>query len=69
LEGSKNILMSHITEWGSSRVVRGDRKVTISITRDMCSEDVAFCKNLQDAGFDVVVNTTIRVGHEKTLII
>ena len=39
------------------------------IIRDMCSEDVAFCKNLQDAGFDVMVNTTIRVGHEKTLII
>jgi len=39
------------------------------LLRDMCSEDVAFCKNLKDAGFDVIVNTTLRVGHEKTLVI
>jgi hypothetical protein len=37
--------------------------------KDMCSEDVAFCKNLKDTGFDVTVNTTLRVGHEKTLVI
>jgi hypothetical protein len=37
--------------------------------QDTCSEDVAFCKNLKDAGFDIIVNTTIHVGHEKTLII
>jgi len=37
--------------------------------KDMCSEDVAFCKNLKDIGFDVTVNTTLRVGHEKTLVI
>ena len=37
--------------------------------RDTCSEDVAFCKNLTDAGFEVIVNTTLRVGHEKTLAI
>ena len=37
--------------------------------RDMCSEDVAFCKNLTDAGFEIIVNTTLRVGHEKTLVI
>ena len=39
------------------------------ILRDMCSEDVAFCKNLSDKGFDVIVNTSIVVGHEKTLVI
>ena len=37
--------------------------------RDTCSEDVAFCKNLKDAGFDVIVNTPLRVGHEKPLVI
>ena len=36
---------------------------------ETCSEDVSFCKNLTDAGFDVIVNTTLRVGHEKTLVI
>ena len=36
---------------------------------DMCSEDVAFCKNLQDAGYDVVVNTDLVIGHEKSLVI
>ncbi len=39
------------------------------VLRDMCSEDVAFCKNLTDAGYEVVVNTSLRVGHEKTLVI
>jgi hypothetical protein len=40
-----------------------------TVLRDMCSEDVAFCKNLKDAGYDVIVNTSLRVGHEKTLVI
>jgi len=35
----------------------------------MCSEDVAFCKNITDAGYDVIVNTTLKVGHEKQLVI
>jgi hypothetical protein len=39
------------------------------VLRDMCSEDVAFCKNLKDAGYQVIVNTSLRVGHEKTLVI
>jgi len=39
------------------------------VIRDMCSEDVAFCKNLKDAGYDVIVNTRMRVGHEKNLVI
>jgi len=39
------------------------------VLRDMCSEDVSFCKNLKDAGYPVVVNTTLRVGHEKMLVI
>jgi hypothetical protein len=39
------------------------------VLRDMCSEDVSFCKNLKDAGYDVIVNTSLRVGHEKTLVI
>ena len=37
--------------------------------RDTCSEDVAFCKNLTDAGIPIIVNTSLRVGHEKTLVI
>ena len=39
------------------------------LIRDMCSEDVAFCKNIKDAGYDIIVNTRMRVGHEKTLVI
>lgn len=39
------------------------------LLRDMCSEDVAFCKNLKDAGYSIIVNTSIKVGHEKTLVI
>jgi len=40
-----------------------------TIIRDICSEDVAFCRNLKEAGYPVWVNTKIRVGHEKTLVI
>ena len=36
---------------------------------DMCSEDVAFCKNIQDAGFEVMLHTTLRVGHEKSVVL
>jgi len=36
---------------------------------DMCSEDVAFCKNIEDAGFDIMLNTRLRVGHEKYVIL
>jgi len=39
------------------------------LLRDMCSEDVAFCKNLKDAGYSIIVNTNLRVGHEKTFVI
>ena len=40
-----------------------------TLMRDMMSEDVAFCRNLYDAGYRVCVNTSLRVGHEKTLAI
>ena len=36
---------------------------------DMCSEDVALCKNIEDAGFDLMLNNRLRVGHEKTVIL
>jgi len=39
------------------------------VIRDMCSEDVAFCKNLEKAGYTVMVHTGMRVGHEKPIVI
>jgi sugar phosphate isomerase/epimerase len=39
------------------------------ILRDTCSEDVSFCKNLTDAGFEIMVNTGLHVGHEKTVVL
>jgi hypothetical protein len=36
---------------------------------DICSEDVALCKNIEDAGFDLMLNTRLRVGHEKRIIL
>ena len=36
---------------------------------DMCSEDVAFCKNLIDAGYAIYANCDLRVGHEKNYIV
>jgi hypothetical protein len=39
------------------------------ILRDICSEDVAFCKNIQKLGIPIVVNTDLRVGHNKLISI
>ncbi len=37
--------------------------------QDVCSEDVAFCHDATDAGFEIWLDPTCRVGHEKTLVI
>lgn len=37
--------------------------------QDVCSEDVAFCHDAKDAGIEIWVDPTCRVGHEKTLTI
>ena len=37
--------------------------------QDMCGEDVSFCLDAMDAGWDIWVDPRIRVGHEKTRII
>lgn len=34
---------------------------------EMSSEDVCFCRNLQDRGTKIILDTTIRVGHEKMI--
>jgi hypothetical protein len=39
------------------------------ILRDLCSEDVAFCKNIQKIGIPIVINTDLRVGHNKLIVI
>jgi len=36
---------------------------------EMVSEDVAFCKNIKKAGFDVMVKPSLVVGHLKSLVI
>lgn len=37
--------------------------------RDLMSEDVCFCKNINKIGHDIYINTNIRVGHEKAIVI
>ena len=34
--------------------------------QDMCGEDVSFCLDAKEAGFDIWCDPRIRVGHEKT---
>jgi len=36
---------------------------------DFCSEDVAFCKKAQKQGFKIYIDTSVRVGHEKRVIL
>jgi hypothetical protein len=40
-----------------------------NILHDLVSEDVAFCKNINKAGYDIMLKATLRVGHEKTLVL
>ena len=37
--------------------------------QDMCGEDVSFCLDAQDCGYDIWADPRIRVGHEKTRVI
>lgn len=37
--------------------------------RDIMSEDVAFCRNIQKAGYDIMLNVDLRVGHEKRIVL
>lgn len=38
------------------------------IVSQIFSEDVSFCKRVADAGFKISINTDLKVGHEKKLI-
>lgn len=42
---------------------------TIGQAQDMMSEDVAFCRSLAASGTQVYVDTSIRVGHQKKVIL
>lgn len=41
----------------------------IDKAHDFCSEDVGFCKTVKAKGFKIHVDPTIRVGHEKKVIL
>jgi hypothetical protein len=46
--------------------IDGDNGVVL---QDVMSEDVAFCKNIQKAGFDIMLKATLRVGHQKLVVL
>jgi len=46
--------------------IEGDNGLVL---QDIMSEDVAFCKNIQKAGFDIMLKATLRVGHQKAVIL
>jgi GT2 family glycosyltransferase len=39
------------------------------IIRDFCSEDVGFCLKAKEKGFPVYIDPSIRVRHEKTILL
>lgn len=45
------------------------RWVTNEKFYDFCAEDVGFCWSAQEQGFEIWVDPTIKVGHEKSLVI
>lgn len=46
-------------------IATDDGKVLV----DMMSEDVALCKNLQDKGVEIMLDTKTRVGHQKLVVL
>lgn len=50
--------------WFAPRLVKINESVS-----EMTSEDVGFCLDAKEAGFDIWVNPKVRVGHEKTFVI
>lgn len=44
---------------------KSNNKCIVSI----CSEDVAFCKNIKKAGYTVYIDPELRIGHEKRIVI
>jgi hypothetical protein len=42
---------------------------TIGDLVEIQSEDVSFCRSLTDVGYDIYVDTKIRVGHQKLVIL
>lgn len=51
---------------GELREVTGDNGV---IMKDISSEDVNFCQNIIKAGYEIVIDVDLRVGHLKPLVI
>lgn len=51
---------------GEIKEVVSDKGV---VMRDSSSEDVCFCHNIAKAGYEIVVNVDLRVGHLKSLVI
>lgn len=39
------------------------------LLRDIAGEDVSFIKNIQAAGYTIMLNTDLRVGHEKRVVL
>lgn len=39
------------------------------LLRDMTGEDVSFIKNIQKAGYTIMLNVDLRVGHEKKIVL
>jgi hypothetical protein len=37
--------------------------------RDFTMEDVAFCHMIKEKGYDVYIEPTVRVGHEKMMVL
>ena len=55
--------------WFNTDIQRIPKKDGTFDMVDMCSEDVALCRNLAEAGVRVHVDKTCRVGHQKSFVI
>lgn len=54
----------------SSPVIRFETgRPDVPVLLEMASEDVAFCRNLADAGVGVMLDTLLRPGHQKRVVL
>lgn len=50
--------------WFAPKIININKNI-----QEVCSEDVAFCIDAKNSGFEIWLDSTCRVGHEKTLVI
>ena len=62
-------LMKHTGKFKPHKGASLTANFDVQKVQDMCGEDVSFCLDAIEAGYEIWCDPRIRVGHEKTRVI